>query len=267
MSLAAAPQPLPFDVCDFGPFTVIPLRRLLLRNGEPVSIGGRAFDLLLLLLEQHGQMVGKDEILDRVWGERDVEEGNIAVQMSELRRVLGREFLRTYARRGYGFVGPLRFSTALPSSDVASANFAIERASSAWLFGMHVVLPARRLLLRNGQSLPIGGRAFDLLRLLLEHRHRVVTQREMLDRVWVGSPVVVGNIPAQISQLRQLLGRDCIRTVAHRGYQFTADVHWAAELNCASFSSARKLGAIGGSRSAASLGATSTSKGPVLHVA
>ena len=55
---------------------------------EPVAIGGRALDLLRLLLERAGQLVSKDEIMDAVWPEATVEVRNLTVQMSSLRRIL-----------------------------------------------------------------------------------------------------------------------------------------------------------------------------------
>jgi DNA-binding winged helix-turn-helix (wHTH) protein/TolB-like protein len=94
----------------FGRFLLEPDRRLLTIAGEPVQVSSRGLDLLLLLLERRDRVVSKDEIFDRVWPGVVVEENNLAVQVSALRRVLGegpdgRSFIATVPGRGYRFVG------------------------------------------------------------------------------------------------------------------------------------------------------------------
>ncbi len=89
-------------------------------------------------------------------------------------------------------------------------------------FGHFEVRPALRQLWVNGSAANVGGRAFDLLLLLLEHRDRVLTKEEILDRVWPGLVVEENNLSVQISTLRRLLGADTIATVTGRGYQFIA---------------------------------------------
>jgi TolB-like protein/DNA-binding winged helix-turn-helix (wHTH) protein len=79
---------------------------------EPVVIGGRALDLLRLLLERAGQLVSKNEIMEAVWPRAAVKEGNITVQMSSLRRILDQDrtsgtCIQTVARRGYRFIAPV----------------------------------------------------------------------------------------------------------------------------------------------------------------
>ena len=74
---------------EFGPFRLDPVKRLLLRNGEAVSIAPKAFDLLLALVEGGGHVVSKDELMKRVWPDSFVEEGNLTYNISVLRRALG----------------------------------------------------------------------------------------------------------------------------------------------------------------------------------
>ncbi|MFT7722940.1 MAG: winged helix-turn-helix domain-containing protein [Roseateles sp.] len=95
-------------------------------------------------------------------------------------------------------------------------------AVAALSFGHFEVRPALRQLWVNGTAANVGGRAFDLLMLLLEHRDRVLSKEEILDRVWPGLVVEENNLSVQISTLRRLLGADTIATVTGRGYQFTA---------------------------------------------
>lgn len=77
--------------------------RRLLARGVPVVLGGRAFDLLLALVERRDRVVGKDELLQTVWPGVVVEENNLTVQISSLRKALGAPAIATVAGRGYRF--------------------------------------------------------------------------------------------------------------------------------------------------------------------
>src|SRR5580704_6629831 len=94
----------------FGPFVVDPGERLLLRHGEAVPLTSKAFDTLLVLLNRHGHLVDKSELMRVVWDNAFVEEGNITVAVSTLRKALGDEgrnhsYIQTIAKRGYRFIG------------------------------------------------------------------------------------------------------------------------------------------------------------------
>ncbi|MFM0342311.1 ATP-binding protein [Paraburkholderia fungorum] len=93
----------------FGATTVNPGRRELSHDGVCVSVGDRAFDLLMLLIEQRGTVVSKEEIMEVVWPRRIVGENTLEGQVSLLRRALqsDRDAIRTIAGRGYQFVGEL----------------------------------------------------------------------------------------------------------------------------------------------------------------
>ncbi len=78
----------PMHIYEFGPFRVDALRRLLLREGNPVRLPAKAFEILLVLLEEKGRLVEKDELMRRVWPDAIVEENNLTVNMSALRRSL-----------------------------------------------------------------------------------------------------------------------------------------------------------------------------------
>ncbi|MEJ0008273.1 MAG: winged helix-turn-helix domain-containing protein [Steroidobacteraceae bacterium] len=75
----------------FGPFVLVPERQLLLQNGTPVRIGGRALDILIVLVESAGQIVSKTEMIRRVWPTTVVEYENLKVNMVALRRALGED--------------------------------------------------------------------------------------------------------------------------------------------------------------------------------
>jgi DNA-binding winged helix-turn-helix (wHTH) protein len=101
----------------FGPFRLLVERRELLAHGVPVTIGQRAFEILLLLVRRHGQLVTKDEVMAKVWPGVVVEENNIQVHVSALRKVLGaagnhERYLLTVPGRGYCFVAPVEHEDA-----------------------------------------------------------------------------------------------------------------------------------------------------------
>jgi len=117
-------------VLRFGRAEVRPLRRELTVEGAPVRIGDRAFDLLLALIERRGELVSKDELLARVWPGLVVEDINLSVQVSALRKALGseRDSLKTISGRGYRFVADVEVMapevghpTMVPSGPAAGA--------------------------------------------------------------------------------------------------------------------------------------------------
>jgi predicted ATPase/DNA-binding winged helix-turn-helix (wHTH) protein len=103
----------PAKLFEFGPFRLDVARRELFAHGMPVTLGQRAFDVLVALVRRHGELVTKDELLTEVWPRLVVEENNLQVQVSALRRIFqsmdgGERYLVTVAGRGYRFVAPVR---------------------------------------------------------------------------------------------------------------------------------------------------------------
>ncbi len=99
------------DLIEFGPFRLDPARHTLCRGDTLVPLSSRAFDILLLLVEKRGRVVSKDEILATVWRGMIVEENNLAVQVSALRRALAEgcetALILTVPGHGYRFVGEI----------------------------------------------------------------------------------------------------------------------------------------------------------------
>jgi DNA-binding winged helix-turn-helix (wHTH) protein len=93
----------------FGRFRVLPHRRELLADGRPVNLGGRAFDVLMALIEAHGAVVSKNALMARAWPHRIVEENNLQWQISALRAAFGadRNLIRTVPGRGYQFTAEI----------------------------------------------------------------------------------------------------------------------------------------------------------------
>jgi DNA-binding winged helix-turn-helix (wHTH) protein len=96
----------------FGPFRLLPRQRLLLSGDEPVRLGSRALDILVTLVEHAGELVGKDELMARVWPNTFVVQANLTVHVSALRRALrdgigGNRYFVNVPNRGYYFVAPV----------------------------------------------------------------------------------------------------------------------------------------------------------------
>ncbi|HKU73584.1 MAG TPA: tetratricopeptide repeat protein [Pyrinomonadaceae bacterium] len=94
---------------EFGRFRLKTAERVLLREGEPVPLTPKVFDILVTLVEHGGQVVAKDDLMKRVWPNTFVEEGNLTQNISLLRKALGEspggvQFIETVPRRGYRFV-------------------------------------------------------------------------------------------------------------------------------------------------------------------
>src|SRR5208283_3913137 len=97
---------------SFGPFLLLPERRLLLEGDKRVRLGSRALDILIALVERAGEVVGRGELMVRVWPNTHVEESNLKFQVSALRRTLGdgNRYLLNVPGRGYSFIAPVTLS-------------------------------------------------------------------------------------------------------------------------------------------------------------
>ena len=103
-----------------GRFELQPRERRLLVDGEPAALGARAFDLLLALAAQPGVLLTRNALIDAVWPGLVVEENNLAVQVSALRKLLGGEVIVTIPGRGYRFAA--RLHSAAAAGAVAAAD-------------------------------------------------------------------------------------------------------------------------------------------------
>src|SRR5215475_15743350 len=100
-------------VYEFDRFRLDPQERILLREGQRLRLEPKDLEILLVLVENHGHTVGKEELLEKVWPGTFVEEGNLARHISVLRQVLGQgqsesQYIETIPKRGYRFVAPVR---------------------------------------------------------------------------------------------------------------------------------------------------------------
>ena len=100
-------------IFEFGSFRLNPAERLLLRDQAPVHLPPKAFDALVVLVQNRGHLLEKDELLRKVWPDTFVEESNLAQHVSVLRKALqdgedGSRYIETVPRRGYRFIAQVR---------------------------------------------------------------------------------------------------------------------------------------------------------------
>src|ERR1700676_5729112 len=108
----------------FGEFLLDPRKRTLSRADSPVSLTPKAFDVLLFLAQNPSRLVTKEELLQAVWGDTFVEEGNLTQYISHLRKALGdnaedTRLIVTIARKGYQFTADV---TVAETADTAIKN-------------------------------------------------------------------------------------------------------------------------------------------------
>ena len=134
----------------FGPFSLDPKQRVLLRDGKAIALTSKAFEILNLLVENHGRALSKEEMMRQVWPDSFVDESNLAQHIFHLRKVLGdthegREYIETLPRHGYRFVaevqqGPVKSAEVTVSTgDTGKAVVAVANSNPTklrWVLGI-----------------------------------------------------------------------------------------------------------------------------------
>src|SRR5207245_6352265 len=113
----------------------------LLAEGLPVALGARALDVLLALIERRERLVTKEELLELVWPGLVVEENNLQVQISALRKVLGPQTVSTIPGRGYRFAAALESDSAPAPSHLSGPVAALSAAAATTLTNLPEELP------------------------------------------------------------------------------------------------------------------------------
>jgi DNA-binding winged helix-turn-helix (wHTH) protein/tetratricopeptide (TPR) repeat protein len=166
-------------ILEFGPFQLDATERILVRNGKPIPLAPKVFDTLLVLVQNSGHTVQKDELMKQVWPDSFVEENNLNKNISALRKALGDVagmpcFIQTVAKRGYRFVPEVKESWAknglrpTPVSQLAFERARVEQDALA--------APSES----EGRGEAFVGRELELERL-----------GELLERATLGSGRVV----------------------------------------------------------------------------
>ena len=119
----------------FGSLRLIPAQRMLLDDGKPLRLGGRALDILIALVEGAGETIHKDRLIARAWPDTVVDEGALRVHVAALRKALGdgragRRYIANNPGRGYTFVAPVtreyqRSAPATPDGGTAPDNLPV----------------------------------------------------------------------------------------------------------------------------------------------
>ena len=112
---------------EFGPFLLDPAEHTLSREGRPVPLTPKVFEILKLLVENNGHLIGKNELMSAVWPDSFVEEGNLTRNISTLRTALGErpdehQFIETVPKRGYRFIGEVRKVSQSPADGKAKSQ-------------------------------------------------------------------------------------------------------------------------------------------------
>jgi predicted ATPase len=115
------PETITHGEIAFDRYVVRPSARQVLVDGQPAKLSGRAFDLLLTVIEHRDRVVSKNELLDLVWPGLEVEENNLQVHVSALRKLLGPNAISTIPGRGYRFTASVTQAAPDPPPTLAAS--------------------------------------------------------------------------------------------------------------------------------------------------
>jgi len=210
-------------IYDIGPFRLDSGIGALTRAGVPVALGSRATAVLTVLVKRSNEYVQKDSIIDAAWPGLVVEESNLAVQISAIRRVLsqapgGERWIETLARRGYRFVGPV---TELPdqSQDALDGRKRsnLPEPLTSFIGRERELVEIKRLLPGKRSLTIVGVGGIGKTRLALQAASEVIDAYR--DGVWlvelgsVSNPLLVPTSVAQVLGVRERTGTPLMDTL------------------------------------------------------
>jgi DNA-binding winged helix-turn-helix (wHTH) protein len=125
------------EIYEFGPFRLEVKERRLLRDGQPVQLRAKVFDTLRVLVENHGRLVGKEEMMKALWPSAVVEEGNLAHNLAVLRKTLGdketgQQHVETVPGQGYRFIASVRVVVENAAEDTPRQQAAPTQPIGSW---------------------------------------------------------------------------------------------------------------------------------------
>ncbi len=152
---------------EFGSFRLVPDERLLLRDGRLVPLSPKSFDVLEVLVRNSGHLLEKDELIKAVWPDAFVEEGNLTLNISHLRKALGadldpRGYIETVPKRGYRFVAPVVVG-GLTQPAPEPRTLPVRRLSARWLVAAGIVAAITAGWLRWLPARAVNPEAYDLM--------------------------------------------------------------------------------------------------------
>ena len=213
----------------FGPFELQPGKRRLQKDGVTLALRPRAFDLLVALVERAGQLVTKDELLGRVWPKRVVEEAALHVQVSALRKVVGKDAITTVSGRGYQFTLPVTKGGREAADRASSASSVKRKHNLPWHLTSFVgraqeIAQIEKLVTANRLVTLTGAGGAGKTRLAIEVAHRLIDG--FPDGAWLvelaalSDPTLVPQTVAQALELKEQPTRPVIETLGeHLAYR------------------------------------------------
>ena len=163
-------------IFEFGDYRLDTEEKVLLRAGQPVALPPKDLETLVVLVERAGHIVGKEELLEKVWPGVFIEENNLARRVFNLRQVLGdaadgRKYIETVPKRGYRFVGSVQ-ELGDGAKPVAPVALAPDPPQPSWRLNDHgIVPPGNRNSLVNRKSLWLGAVAVVVVAAILLTQH------------------------------------------------------------------------------------------------
>jgi predicted ATPase/DNA-binding winged helix-turn-helix (wHTH) protein len=165
-------------IASFGPFRLSATERILKKNGTPLKVGSRALDILIMLLEHAPAVVGKRDLMRRVWGQLVVDEVNLRFHVAALRKRLGDgdssvRYITNIPGRGYCFAGAVRWDAAEPTPKGARATASQLPREPLLMVGRDHAVRELTVLLKKRSFVSIvgaGGIGKTTIALALAHR-------------------------------------------------------------------------------------------------
>ena len=201
----------------FGAFELQLDERRLLKDGQPVVLRPRAFDLLAALVDRAGHLVTKDELLDRAWPRMVVEEAALRVQVSALRKVLGDDAIATVSGQGYRFTLPVTMGDA-EANRASTAKQNLPHQLTSFVGREQEMAQLEELVLSNRLVTLTGAGGAGKTRLAIEVASRLIDA--FPDGVWLvelatlSDPRLVPQATAQALALPEQPTRPVIETLS-----------------------------------------------------
>jgi predicted ATPase len=212
--MSAATPPVRFL---FASFELQPDERRLLDAGVPVAVGPRAFDLLVALVERAGHLLTKDELLERVWPKVIVEEAALQMQISALRKILGRDAIVTVTARGYRFALEATCVGVEDVSGKTALTHNLPQPLSSFVGREKQILELQGLLRRTRLLTLMGsggcGKTRLAMHIAVELRGEYPDGVRLVEFAALADPQLVPDAVARVFGLKEQSGKALVQTI------------------------------------------------------